>query len=82
LNSTFFYVNTLLIGLLFGSQPIQAQSLPTIADIDLQPLKAQVNRLIQAKEYLGEPFTEATKRVLGKADESEAVVSVQEIVDK
>ncbi len=86
MNRTFFYVNSLLIGLILGSQPTQAQSLPTVADVDLQPLKAQINRLIQAKEYLGEPFTEATKRALGQAlgqaDESEAVVSVQEILDK
>ena len=86
MNRTFFYVNSLLIGLLLGSQPTQAQSLPTVADVDLQPLKAQINRLIQAKEYLGEPFTEATKRALGpalgQADESDAVVSVQEILDK
>ena len=86
MNRTFLYVNSLLIGLLLGSQPTQAQSLPTVTDVDLQPLKAQINRLIQAKEYLGEPFTEATKRALGQAlgqaDESEAVVSVQEILDK
>ena len=86
MNRTFFYVNSLLIGLLLVSQTTQAQSLPTVTDVDLQPLKAQINRLIQAKEYLGEPFTEATKRALGQAlgqaDESEAVVSVQEILDK
>ena len=86
MNRIFFYVNSLLIGLLLGSQPTQAQSLPTVTDVELQPLKAQINRLIQAKEYLGEPFTEATKRALGQAlgqaDESEAVVSVQEILDK
>ena len=83
---SFFNVNSLLIGLFLISQSTQAQSLPTVTDVDLQPLKAQVNRLIQAKEYLGEPFTEATKRALGQAlgqaDESEAVVSVQEILDK
>ncbi|MGB0548571.1 MAG: hypothetical protein ACPGR8_05500 [Limisphaerales bacterium] len=62
MNRTFFYVNSLLIGLLWGPQPTQAQSLPTVTDVDLQPLKAQINRLIQAKEYLGEPFSEATKR--------------------
>ena len=67
MNRTFFYVNSLLIGLLLGSQPTKAQSLPTVTDVDLQPLKAQINRLIQAKEYLGEPFTEATKRALGQA---------------
>ena len=86
MNRTFFYVNSLLMGLILDSQPTQAQSLPTVADVDLQPLKAQINRLIQAKEYLGEPFTEATKRALGQAlgqaDESDAVVSVQEILDK
>ena len=86
MNRTFFYVNSLLIGLLLGSQPTQAQSLPTVTEVDLQPLKAQVNRLIQAKEYLGEPFAETTKLALGQAlgqeDESKAVVSVQQILDK
>ena len=82
MNRTFFYVNSLLISLLLGSQSTQAQSLSTVTDVDLQPLKDQINCLIQAKEYLGEPFTEATKRALGQADESEAVVSVQEILDK
>ena len=83
---SFFNVNSLLIGLFLISQSTQAQSLPTVIDIDLQPLRAQVNRLIQAKEYLGEPFSEATKlalgQALGQADQSEAVVSVQEILDK
>ena len=85
MNRTFFFVNPLLIGLL-GSQPTQAQSLPTVTEVNLQPLKAQVNRLIQAKEYLGEPFAETTKLALGQAlgqeDESKAVVSVQQILDK
>ena len=56
-----------------------------VSDVDLQPLKAQVNRLIQAKQYLGEPFTEATKRALGQAlgqaDKTEAVADVQQILD-
>ena len=75
----------LFSGLLTYVQPSKAQELPSVSDVDLQPLKALVNRLIQAKKYLGEPFTDATKRALGQAlgqaDESEAVAAVQQILD-
>ena len=78
MNRLFFPVNSLLIGLFLISQSLQAQSLPTVTDVDLQPLKAQVNRLIQAKEYLGEPFAETTKlalgQALGQADETAQVL--------
>ena len=75
----------LFSALLTHLQTSRAQGLPLVFDVDLQPLKAQVNRLIQAKQYLGEPFTEATKRALGQAlgqaDETEAVADVQQILD-
>ena len=82
--SHFFYVNSLLIGLLWVLNLLKQS--PTVTDVDLQPLKAKINRLFQAIDYVVDTFTEATKRALGQAlgqaDESEAVVSVQEILDK
>ena len=51
----------------------------------LQPLKAQIQRLVQAKDYLGEPFSPQVKKrlnqALGQADATDAISEVQQILD-
>ena len=71
--------------ILFSSQVPRAQQLPIVNNVDLQPFKAQIERLIQAKDFLGEPFTVETKRKISQAlkleNESEAISIAQQILD-
>src|SRR5215212_7347487 len=52
---------------------------------DLQPVVAQVRRLVEAMAYLGEPFSDADRARLDAAanmgDEARAVVEIQRILD-
>ena len=81
----FFLRKTALLSFFVTSQVTQAQTLPEVSDVDLQPLKAQIQRLIQATDYLGEPLSAETKRrlsrALGQADAAKAVAAVQQILD-
>ena len=63
----FFLRKTALLSFFVASQVTQAQTLPEVSDVDLQPLKAQIQRLIQATDYLGEPLSAKTKRRLSRA---------------
>jgi hypothetical protein len=51
----------------------------------MQPLVAQVKRLVEAMDYLGEPFNPADKQALERAAESEreaqAITEIQNILD-
>ena len=59
--------------------------LPIVAGVPLQPLVAQVTRLIGAAEYLGAPFPPDHQRELEVAfkmtDEESAVTSIQRVLD-
>ena len=52
---------------------------------DLQPLMAEVRRLVEAMAYLGEPFSDADRSRLDAAanmgDETRAVAEIQRILD-
>ena len=76
---------TVILGTFILAQVAHAQSLPEVYDVALQPLKAQIQRLVQAKDYLGEPFSPQVKKrlnqALGQADAAEAVAEVQQILD-
>ena len=80
-----FLRKTAILTFLVAGQVAQAQTLPEVSDVDLQPLKAQIQRLIQATDYLGEPLSARTKRrlnrALGQADAAKAVAAVQQILD-
>ena len=79
------FINLSLFKLLILTQTTLAQSLPNVKNLDIQPFKAQIKRLIQAKDFLGEPFTEATKSKIELAfnlkNEAEAIIQVQQIID-
>ncbi|HEX8424615.1 MAG TPA: CehA/McbA family metallohydrolase [Pyrinomonadaceae bacterium] len=55
------------------------------AEVDVQPLAAQVRRLVEALEYLGEPFSAAERAALERASESEdaarALAAIREVLD-
>ena len=85
MQTSFLSRKTIILGIYVAAQVAQAQSLPEVHNVDLQPLKAQIQRLIQAKDYLGEPFSPKVKKqlsqALGQADANEAVAAVQQILD-
>ncbi|HEX8139204.1 MAG TPA: CehA/McbA family metallohydrolase [Pyrinomonadaceae bacterium] len=55
-------------------------------EVDAQPLLAQVRRLIEAMDYLGEPFSAADKQAIERAaegeDEGRALLQIQTILDR
>jgi hypothetical protein len=65
---------------------ISAQQAPKVDQVELQPLTAQVSRLIEALDYLGAPIKQADKTALEKAgnetDAAKARRSVQDTLDK
>ena len=59
---------------------------PEAGAVEVQPLVAQVKRLVETMDYLGEPFSAAEKQALERAfedeDEARAVKTIQGILDK
>ncbi|MFN7939514.1 MAG: CehA/McbA family metallohydrolase [Bryobacteraceae bacterium] len=71
---------------LFLSGLLSAQELPVVANVEHQPLAAQVTRLLEALEMLGEPLpaadATAIKAQLASRDGAKAVEAIQNILDK
>lgn len=65
---------------------VSAQELPVIANVEHQPLAAQVARLLEALEMLGEPLpaadSAALKAQLQSRDAAKAAAAIQNILDK
>ena len=63
-----------------------AADLPNVTRVELQPLAAQVKRLLDALEYLGSPLAadekKAIQAALTKADKAQAVAALQTVLDK
>jgi hypothetical protein len=63
-----------------------ADDLPILRGVEAQPLKAQVRRVAEALEYLGEPLSAEDRRDLDKAaavmNEDEATEAIQKVLDK
>lgn len=58
--------------------------LPVVTEVDWQPLGAQVRRLIQAREYVGDPLPDeivAGLREAARLEPAEAVARVQQLLD-
>src|SRR5437763_13145412 len=72
----------------FGSQLLALTASPTrlATDVDLQPLRAQIGRVMDALAYLGEPFSDADRALIDAAanlpDETRAVEAMQRIMDR
>jgi hypothetical protein len=75
-----------LVLLLLLPALISARQAQKVDQVELQPLTAQVSRLIEAMDYLGAPITQADKEALEKAgnetDAGKARRSVQDTLDK
>ena len=71
----------------FDGEAVEAceSPLPLVTDVPLQPLIAQVTRLLAAAEYLGEPLPPDHQRELDVAfkmtDEASAVTAIQRVLD-
>ena len=63
----------LLLGALVqtvGIGAARAEDLPVVNDVDLQPLAAQVLRVVEALDILGQPLAPADKAKIDKAIDS------------
>ncbi len=73
----------LILSLSFSSS---AQQLVKVQQVELQPLNAQVRRLIEATDYLGAPFSVADKQALERAssstDDTKARREIQDVLDR
>lgn len=79
----------LLIAFLFASlihSSLFADDLPLVTGVEPQPLKAQVKRIAEALEYLGEPLAAEDQAALDKAvanmKDDAAVEAIQQLLDK
>jgi hypothetical protein len=63
-----------------------AQGLPRVVKVERQPLEAQVRRLIETLDYLGEPLGASERRALEQAmaqpDGARAVAELQDVLDR
>lgn len=74
-----------LSSLLPASIALIADDLPLVSGIEPQPLKAQVRRVAEALDYLGEPLTPeqsaALNRAVANMNADEAVEAIQKVLD-
>ena len=73
----------LLVAFFCLCRPVVSQELLR-PDVDWQPLAAQVRRLIETKEYLGDPFPEddlARLKQLSNSPQPGAVAAIQSLLD-
>jgi hypothetical protein len=76
----------LLVALSLLLQPVgrsTAADLPQITQVELQPLAAQVQRLVDALDYLGAPLPHADRQALraAAADPAKGVATIQALLD-
>lgn len=80
------FLGTLTASIYFAvSSSLCAESLPLVANVELQPLDAQVERLLQALKSTGSALTDdqilAIRAALSGADEAKAVEKIQKLLD-
>src|SRR4051812_14734547 len=74
-----------LLAVLVLAHPGRADELPVVADVEFQPLAAQVRQVVEALDMLGQPLPEAARarldRALGSTGGPESVRTIQEVLD-
>src|SRR4051812_5509290 len=75
----------LALALLINASPVKASGVPPVKGVEWQPLAAQVERVIEALDYLGSPVSPETKSTFealqkGKGDEGTSH-EVQRLLD-
>jgi len=65
------------------AQQSPAGDLPKVTEVELQPLAAQVQRLVQALDHIGAPLSAADKQKLQSAadDKAKGVATIQAVLD-
>jgi hypothetical protein len=65
---------------------VQAQQMAKVAQVEIQPLAAQVKRLMETLDYLGSPLQTADRQVLERAmsesDAGRASRQIQDVLDR
>src|SRR5436190_23322055 len=73
-------------GSLWPAFAADSPTLPIVKNVELQPLVAQVRRVIEATDYLGSPLSAADKKTLEaafkKSDGDEASEAIQRVFDR
>ena len=68
------------------STTLRSQEIAIVDEVEAQPLKSQVRRVIEALEFLGQPLPEKSRTSLGAAlattDEMESVRAIQKVLDQ
>src|SRR5262249_36423587 len=63
----------------------RADDLPKVSDVEFQPLSAQVRRVVESLDFLGQPLPDPVKRRIERAiastDEPAAIRSLQDALD-
>ena len=76
----------LISGSLCSAFAAESPTLPIVKNVELQPLVAQVRRVIEATDYLGSPLSPADKKRLEaafkKSGADEAGEAIQRVLDK
>jgi len=76
---------TVFVSILLTTHSAFAEPLPKVADVEFQPLSAQVRRVVESLEMLGQPLRAETKAALEKAyaktSQGAAVRAIQEALD-
>ena len=76
----------LIAGLATVLTALQPAAAPTVVAVELQPLAAQVTRLLEALKYLGAPLPESDRLAIQAAiaapDERAATSRIQETLDR
>ncbi len=77
-----------LIPILFAAFALAARAAdttwPLVSEVEWQPLRAQISRLLEASDMLGSPFSAEDRNALAAAEkksEADAVEAVQKILD-
>src|SRR5437660_644556 len=74
------------LALIFSTSLVTADDLPIVHSVEAQPLKAQVQRVAQALEFLGEPLTKeqqaALDRAIANPNGDDAIEAIQKVLDQ
>src|SRR6266567_2768110 len=85
LSSSYPTITALLLILLGAATPLPAAPLPIVKGFEWQPFAAQVQRLIEAADFFGSPFSPDEQRAFAAAmketDSALASAAVQEVLD-
>jgi len=67
--------------LLASSVPALAATLSLVTDVEWQPLAAQIERVVQAAEVIGEPFSASERAAIDAALKAQDLAKVQQALD-